>query len=302
MRTIVYLVIISMFIASCKQTVTTDNELKPCVTVSLPVESYFVNRLCGDAVDINIMVPHSVGHSDYTPLPSQMMLLADSKLYLAIGELDFETTWGERMRNASKSLRWANLSQNIDIIRNQHDDETEHEAHNEKGHHHHSDPHYWLSPRCVRTMVANMAQELKSVLANHAQRIDSALSILNADIDSLDARLTAIGNSRHHSFMIYHPALTYLANDYNMSQYAIEKDGNSPSPQSYKKEIDKAKANGVKIVFVQSGFDRQKAISAAEMLEARVIDFSPESSNWEETMEIIIKAFDNETSGDTHQP
>lgn len=287
-----------MFITSCNnQRANTSGNLKPCVSVSLPVESYFVKCLCGETVDINVMVPQSVGHSDYTPLPSQMMLLADSKLYLAIGNLDFEMTWGDRIRNAGTQLKWVDLSEGISLI--EHDDDQEEVQH---GHHHHIDPHYWLAPREVQTMVANMARELKEIIPAETRHIDSALCVLNAKIDTLDARLTKIGEQGHQTFMIYHPALTYLAKDYGMTQCEIEKDGNAPTPKSYKDEMDKAKANGVKLVFVQSGYDRQKALSAAEMLGAKVVDFNPESERWEETMNIIINALDNETNRDTHQP
>ena len=51
----------------------------------------------GDDINVNVMIPKSVGHSDYTPQPRQIVELSHSQAYLAIGDLDFEITWRQRL-------------------------------------------------------------------------------------------------------------------------------------------------------------------------------------------------------------
>ena len=48
---------------------TTTSSTKPQVTVSIAPQKYFIQRLVGDQLDINIMIPKGAGHSTYSPAP-----------------------------------------------------------------------------------------------------------------------------------------------------------------------------------------------------------------------------------------
>lgn len=283
------LAIMAIGIISSCQTATRDN-VKPTITVSLPVEAYFIEKIAGDKVDINIMIPQSAGHSDYTPRPSQMMDLSKSEAYFAIGGLDFERTWKERIMSVNKDLKWVDLSEGIELIKNEDHD---HEA-NEEGHVHAIDPHYWLSPKEAKVMAENIYKEIKNLINEREESIDSALNVLETEIESLDRKLTEEKEKGDKAFMIYHPALTYIARDYNMTQMEIEKDGNAPTPQTYMEQIEKAKAKKADVVFVQEGYDIEKAEKASKMLDAKVVMFTPEGYDWKGTMETIINALRTE--------
>ena len=43
------------------------------------------------------------------------------------------------------------------------------------------------------------------------------------------------------TFIIYHPALTYLANEYGLTQLCIEMDGKEPSPAQLKELVETAR-------------------------------------------------------------
>lgn len=257
---------------------------KPEISVSIPVTAYFAQRLAGNALTINIMVPQSAGHSDYSPKPGQMLSLAHSKAYLAIGHLDFELVWRERMQAAAPSMQW------IDLDRGTHKISghccAEH-ADNEG-----IDPHYWLSPREALTMVENMANALIELLPEHRDYIATSLDSLHDELKQYDRQLDSITRLRTDtlSFMIYHPALTYIAEAYGMRQYSIEKDGNAPSPQSYMADLKAAQRDSVRVVFVQQGYDIDKARSAADIIGATVVEFAPEGYDYAATMSLIINA------------
>lgn len=261
-----------------------DNSGRPEVSVSIPVAAYFAQRLSCGAVDVNVLVPQAAGHTDYSPRPSQMMALARSQAYLAIGALDFEIVWRERMQDAAPQMLWVDLSAGTRKI----------SGHCSHGHaeeaHEAVDPHYWLSPRQAKVMARNMAQAIVNIIPEHRNEVGAALDSLLRDIDSYDRQLDAIARMRPDtmSFMIYHPALTYVAGDYGMRQYEIERDGNAPSPQSYMADRAAARAAGVRVVFVQKGYDVDKARAAAEAIGAQVVEFAPEGYDYDETMNLII--------------
>ena len=61
-------------------------------------------------------------------------------------------------------------------------------------------------------------------------------------LDSLDSQLTALFVPHtHHAFIIYHPALTYLARDYGLQQIALENEGKEPSAEHMRRIIDTAR-------------------------------------------------------------
>lgn len=273
MKQYILIVACALLVSSCANRSDTQN--RTVVSATLPIEKYFIERLADTTVAVNVIIPQNVGHSEYSPRPSQMMTLAQSATYFAIGNLDFEIAWKDRM--LTNGLKWIDLSDGIELIQT----DVEHKV---TEHHHDTDPHYWLSPLRVRTMAHNMATELKKLTTYN---VDSALTSLTTDLDSLDNQLRRLSGE---TFMIYHPALTYLAADYNMTQLEIEKDGNAPSPMSYKNSIEQGRSNRVKVVFVQQGYDIEKAQEAAQMLNAKVVSINPEGYNWSQTMQTIINA------------
>lgn len=262
-------------------TSTTD---KPEISVSIPVAAYFAQRLAGNALIVNIMVPQSAGHSDYSPKPGQMLSLARSKAYLAIGRLDFELVWRERMQAAAPEMQWIDLDYGTRKIGGH--------CCTEHADHEGIDPHYWLSPREALTMAENMAQALTTLLPERRDYIATSLDSLRQQLLRYDRQLDSI--ARLHtdtlSFMIYHPALKYIAEGYGMRQYSIEKDGNAPSPQSYMADLEAARSDSVRIVFVQQGYDTDKARAAADIIGAQVVEFAPEGYDYHATISLIINA------------
>ncbi len=239
---------------------------RPVVSVSVPAAAYFVDRLAGDEVEVNVLVPQSVGHSTYTPTPSQMMAIGRSEVYLAFGNLDFELSWRERMLSANPLMRWAEVGFTAE----------------------HEDPHCWLSPRKAKQLSRAMAEELKAL--GLKTDIDSALQSLAVDIDRYDAEFQQLTDTLPRAFFIYHPALTHLAADYGFRQFAIEHEGHDPSPQTFAAELDEARRAGAKVVFVQRGFDMHKAEMTADELGVKSVEFAPEAYDWPRTMQTIIDA------------
>ncbi len=256
MKRFIFFLFILPFV-SCTQT--TDNE-QITVSVTIPTQKYFLDRLAGDYLNVNVLVPPEVGHSTYSPKPRQMVELSKSDIYFALGSLDFELTWKERMM-ANSTMRWVDLSTD------------------------NGDPHYWISPQKAMNMARNIASELKPCLPPTAN-IDSSLNALLADIQHFDDRLKQVTAK---GFFIFHPAFTYLQNDYAIRQFSAEHNGSS-SPKSFAENLDSAKFYGVKVVFLQSESDREKAETAAEYLDARIVKITPEAYDWTQTMQTIIDA------------
>ena len=71
------------------------------VTVSILPEKYFVERVGGDYVNVNVMVGPGDSPHTYEPKPRQLARLAKAALYFGVG-MDFERAWLPRFAAASR--------------------------------------------------------------------------------------------------------------------------------------------------------------------------------------------------------
>ncbi len=252
------------------------------VTVSNPAMGYFVSRLAPAGVVVNVMIPQGADHDSYTPRPGQMASLAESSAYMAFGPLEFELTWRERIMAASPKLKWCDVSEGIQLIASDH-----HHGHECQS----ADPHYWLSPRQAAKMSRNIAAALKDIYPGQGEAIDSSLVRLLSDVGRADSAVSKVAQAKPgEAFVIYHPALAYLARDYGFRQLCVGGDGMSPSPRRFAALADSARLLGARVFFLQAGFAPDRVEATAAEMGARVVRIQPESDDWFGTMNVITSA------------
>ena len=88
-------------------------------------------------------------------------------------------------------------------------------------------------------------------------------------------------------FLIFHPALSYIARDYGLEQISIEIDGKEPTPANIQNIINVAKQEGIKIVFVQKQFSTHNAEVIADEIDGSVVQIDPLAYNWKESIKFI---------------
>ena len=273
-----------MGISACQRTPNQD-DARPMLSVSIFPLKTIIDRLSDQYYQVNVMIPKHVGHSDYSPTARQMKDLTNSKAYLAIGPLDFELTWGERLKSVSTDMAWIDISRGIELIDG-------HVCNHEEGHdHHHAaayDPHYWMSPLSAMKMVENIKDELTKLNPELKTVIEKNYQSLQADINAIHQDLENVAESNDSlTFMIYHPALGYLARDYGFTQLEMEENGKAPTPVGLKRKIETAREMHVQILFIQQNFDVNNAKTAAEEIGANIVQINPESEAWLEEMQRI---------------
>jgi zinc transport system substrate-binding protein len=72
-------------------------------------------------------------------------------------------------------------------------------------------------------------------------------------------------------FYVFHPGWAYFARDYGLEQVAIEEEGKEPDPARLARLIERAKQDGVKVIFVQPQFSRRGAGLVADEIGARLV-------------------------------
>lgn len=280
-----YLIIIlgSILLIACKSNNNSKMGGKQ-ITVSILPQKYFVEKIVGDKIKINVMVPSGASPETYEPQSSQMTELSNSGLYLKIGHLAFEHAWMEKIKATNPSINIIDISQNIELS-----DKHVHAHHGKK--HELKDPHYWVSPRLVKLMSKNILEAIKTLDTANIKYYETNYLELIKEIDSLDQYITnKLDTLSKRNFIIFHPALSYFAEDYKLNQIPIEFEGKSPSPTHIKTIIDEAKAKKISLILVQKQFDIENAQTIAKEINAKVVQIDPLSDEWEKNMRAITDA------------
>ena len=291
MKNYILLVLVLLFVVSCNQT----NETKPTVSVTIEPQRYFVEKIAGDNFKVNTIVPPGTSPEAYDPTPSQMVALGKSLLYFKVGYLGFERAWGKTLEENNANVVVVNTSNEIVLIEGE-DHSIEIDGHLYVDGHDHDgiDPHIWSSPKSALIMAENMLNALVKVDVENQKFYRENFKALQVEIIETDKKITTLlENAPVKSFIIYHPALGYFARDYNLTQYSIEFEGKSPSPQQLKQMIDFAHEQGIKTIFVQKGFDMKNAESLAKEVGASVHSIDPLSYHWSEELIKIAEILAN---------
>jgi zinc transport system substrate-binding protein len=251
--------------ASCSAQKVADE--RPIVAVTVLPQAYFVERLAGDAVQVEVIIPPGAGHSTYEPTARQLTALAKAQLYIKVGHphFTFETAWLDKVLPGNSHLRVVDGSKGMD--RDDHD------------------PHIWMSLEGGRFMARNTAAGLSALLPDKASVIAQNLSELEKDIDVLDAEIAHVFSGLERKrFYVFHPAFGHFARELGLEQVAIEQGHREPSPEELGAVLALIKSDGAKVVIVQPQYSKQAAEVVAAETGARLVELDPLSSDWLSSM------------------
>lgn len=265
--------------SACRRATPPADDGTPTLTVTIEPLRYFAEALAGGHFEVNCMVPEGNSPETYDPTPRQLVELTKSRAYLRIGHIGFEQVWMERLEANAPGMQVFDTSRGISLIRD--------EGHAHGGHSHAGgvEPHVWNSPTNARIIARNVCDALCRLDSANASFYTSRLDSLNRVIsrtDSIVRQLLAEGGQR--AFLIYHPALSYFARDYGLTQLCLEEGGKEPSPAHLKQLIATCRAKGVRTIFVQKEFDSRNAELAAKEIGAKLVVINPLNYHWDEEL------------------
>ncbi|SHG39677.1 zinc transport system substrate-binding protein [Thermosyntropha lipolytica DSM 11003] len=270
------LLILTVLITGCfkkeESKVREEGVLKVWVTV-LP-QADLVRKIGGELVEVNVLVPKGASPEDYEIPPGRLKELSQADVYFVVGHLPLERVWIERIKGINKDLLVVDTSQGIEII----DD----------------NPHIWLSPRLVAIQSRHIYEALSSIDDENKGYYEENYAALQDELEKMDEDIAELFTGiKTRMFLTYHPAWTYLARDYGLTELAIEEHGKEPGPKHVAHIIDVAKKNGIKIVFASPQHSIKSAQVIAKELggEVKIIDPLPEDyRELYETVSLIADA------------
>ena len=278
-----YFLAFSLFFSCSPKT-----EKQRIITVTIEPQRYFTEQIVDTFFRVNTLVPPGTSPETYDPTPGQMVELSHSEMYMKVGYLGFEQVWMDRIAKNNPQLKIIDTSHGIDLIASE--EECEDDDH--EGHHHGPvDPHTWSSPKQAMIIIRNIYEAVIKLAPEHNDEFTRNYLTLKKEIEETDSVVTQLLSSvESKSFIIYHPALTYLAKDYGLTQYCIEFEGKEPSPDLLQQLVNTAREKNIKVIFVQQEFDRKNAEIIAKETGCKLVTINPLSYHWKEEMIRIAQA------------
>ena len=291
-RVLILVMVAGLLLAGCARLRSSEEEMAPDlqVTVSIVPQAYFVERIGGEHVAVQVMVEPGQSPHTYEPKPEQLVALSQSNVYFSIG-VSFEDAWLERIAAASPGMLLVDTAAGIErryIEAHDHgDDDDDHEEDYEGEN---LDPHIWLSPRLVKIQARHMADALAELDPEHAQEYRDNLVAFEAEIDALDAEIRQqLAGLTSAKFLVFHPSWGYFADEYGLEQVAIEVGGQEPSAAELAQLITMAREEGIRVVFAQPEFSTRSAEVIAEEIDGRVLLINPLALDWAENLREVAR-------------
>lgn len=256
------------------------------VSVSIIPQAFFVKKIAGDLADVNIMVQKGKSPETYEPSIKQLKSLSHSAVYFRIG-MPFEDAWMERFKSVNPNMKIIHPLKNNDLEKylEQFEDESHHNdishSNDEDSHegHNHA-PHIWLSFILSKLHATQIAESLIDLDSKNAKVYKKNLDSFLSEIDRAYEVSKQLFKDNKKTFLVFHPAWGYVANELGLKEYAIEKDGKETKISHTKEILEIIKQNNIKIIFTQPQFSQKnaRAIAKEANIEVRVAD--PLSYDW----------------------
>lgn len=262
---------------------------KPYVLVSVAPHKFFAEKIAGDTLIVELMVPAGASSHTFEPTPKQMLNASHADIWFQIGE-GFEPRASRALMSHNSGMQLVDLRKGLDLI---------YDSDCSKGHCHHCaahadcvDPHFWLSARQAKIQAKTIADALSQRYPQNANLYAQNLKSLTQQLDALDAEITTLlAPLKNRTVMVSHPAYAYFCRDYNLQQLSIEFEGKDPSPQQLTKILTQARKENIKTIFIQMQYNNKGARLIANEIGAKVVTLDPYAEQYFETMRDIARHF-----------
>lgn len=262
---------------------------KPIVAVSIVPEATFAKAVCGSLAQIVTVVPPGSSPETYEPTPRVMEEFSAAQVYFAIGVPVEAASVLPKAPAAMKVVRLQNM-----VAQSYPDRKFESGE---------RDPHIWLSPKRAKVMVQAIADEMGTADPAHRAVYETNAQNCKKRLDALDADLKQIlSGVPDRTFLVFHPAFGYFADDYGLKMVALEQEGKASTAQHMQELVDLAKRDGAKAIFYQAETDSKQAKAFAEEIGGRTVELAPLAADYESNLKkmaaTVADAVKDETNGE----
>lgn len=209
------------------------------VMVSIYPLKEFTEKIAGDKVEVNCLVPENMEPHDYEPKTKdfQKLMNSDAFIYNGLGMEDWVDQVNETLKD--KDVVVLNSSDGIDVRK-------EGNA---------VDPHSWLSLKQVQVQSENIKNTLIKLDEENKDYYEENYNQFKKELDSLyDEYKSKFDKLDKKDFIAGHAAFGYLCRDFGLTQKSVENlfGEGEPTPKQLEELVDFCKENDIKTIFSES--------------------------------------------------
>ncbi len=269
----IVLLLLTMVLLPVPGRATADSPVPLSVFVSIPPEVQFVRKVGGDRVRVQALVQPGQSPATYAPTPRQMAALSRARVYFRIG-VPFEKVLIPRLLDTMPHLVIVDLRSGLHLMEL------------ENGQAGELDPHTWLDPMLVKQQARTIRDTLIDLDPAGRETYLAGYRRFAAELDRLNQHLAkALRPFAGQTIYVFHPAYGYFCRAYNLTQKAVATGGRQPGARHLAQLIREARADHVRIIFVQPQFSRKTARAIADAIGAQVISLDPLAEDYMTNME-----------------
>jgi zinc transport system substrate-binding protein len=243
------------------------------VFAGIPPLAYLVEQIGGEHVKVDVLVQPGQDPHTFEPSPQQILALGRAAVFFKI-DMPFEKMLLEKVLAGNGRLQVVDVTRGIEKrgLDASCGDQAAGEDHGHEGQRGEPDPHVWLSPPLLKIQAGNIAAALCQADPGHTREYQARLAALVETIDATHRRIAQmLAPYRGRSFYVFHPGFGYFADAYGLKEEAVEAGGRLPTPRQLRALVEKARADGAAVVFVQPQYDPQSARVVAEAIGGQIV-------------------------------
>ncbi len=258
-------VFLLLSMCSCAKTDSDDND-KKIIAVSIVPQATFVEAVCGENFEILTLIPSGASPETYELTTNEMKKLSRANIYFSIGVPAEESSILPMINEKTKVFALH------ETVAQSYPDLTDDGG---------RDPHIWLSPKRVKLMVNKIAESLSDLDPdNKSLYIENAEKFIGS-IYSADKQIKSVlDGKKNGSFITFHPSFGYFADEYQLTQYALEEHGKEATAKRLIEMADLAHRKGIKVIFYQAEASSRQAKAFAEEIGGKAICLEPLSADY----------------------
>ncbi len=285
---IIFLLLFVSFVSCDKND---DSDIR--VGVSIAPLREIVDKVSGGTIDSYVLIPPGNSPANYQPTAKEMAKLENLKKVFLIG-VSAEKMFESNIKDECKFYLNHFVDKKYKVIEGHVHEEEEIIEENEE---HGRDPHIWMSVKRYKYMVELIRDELIKLDENNSEIYNKNAEDFIKELDELDELANEKLNDKNISFLIYHPALSYFADDYGLDMIVIEKDGKEPSIKEMENILNQARDKDIKVIFYQGEFDSSKARVIAEELGIDMVEINILGEDYIKSYIDIINCVEGSNNG-----
>ena len=233
-----------------------------------------VQRVAGDTVALEKVIPYGNDIHTFRPSPKTMVSVSRASLFVYSGA-GLEP-WSEQLLiNLSGKTQVIDMSRYVHLL--EHESAHEHDEHDE---HHHGpvDPHYWLDIDNMEAMVRTMEKTLTALLPEYQAQYRTNAERFIGELEALKSEYREGLRSCHqHHLVSNHDAFGYLAHEYGFETRTVTglSPDQQPSAKAMAEVMDIVKEEKIQTIFFESFVSDSVARALARETGAAVQSLQP---------------------------